>query len=117
MRLKNGRSVRRTTTSVGTAVQSWLGSGNRNSKRRSHAQTSEQAMRPTCNIRTSTDRQRKSAADSLLILFCFIERPAHFLDLWRPIVDGHGLRVDGERSLVKGQQLVGSSYDQPTVRS
>src|ERR1700716_1396900 len=67
IRLKNGMTARRTIMSMGAAVQSRLGSGIRNSKRKSQAHTSEQRMSPICNTSTSRDRQRNSVGDFLLI--------------------------------------------------
>src|SRR5260370_16942123 len=67
-------TARRTTMSTGAAVQSRLGSGTWNSKRRSQAHTREQTIRPTCNTSTSRDRQRNSAGDFLLLLIFLIAR-------------------------------------------
>src|SRR5277367_874442 len=68
MRLKNGMTARRTTTSMGTAVQTRPGSGIWNSKRSSHAHRREPTIRITCDPNTSKDRQRKRARDSLLLV-------------------------------------------------
>src|ERR1700694_4102565 len=66
IRLKNGMTARRTTISMGAAVQSRLGSGIRNSNRKSQAHTSEQRIRPICKPSTNSDRQRNRAGDFLL---------------------------------------------------
>src|SRR5271166_3399843 len=77
MRLKNGMAASRITISMGAAVHSRPESGSRNSKRSSQAQTREHRIRPACITSTTTDWQRKSAENCLLVFV--IAQLGHFL--------------------------------------